>query len=303
MNLLNNTFGGVTDSKLVKSFFLKQNDLNRFFNTFPSDVTTDAVNWIKFKPGTSTNQSPCSSAIADNDTFENVQVLLKPFYQNKYFCKPELRPTALSLGFRANDEWSADVINALTESKVAEIGEKLYIERWVGNTSTGSTINGIYTQLDASTTNIDVVGTAITSANVIAELNKVVDAIPVRVREQEGLKIIISPAVKNALYQYWASTPMNQLGVLTVTPQADVFAQYMGIDLVVVAALLTKPNTMIAGVFTNDIYGSLGAAFNSENGFTVFKEDPADFTKYIFQFMIRYAVALIKPEEIVFYKG
>ena len=96
---------------------------------------------------------------------------------------------------------------------------------------------------------------------------------------------------------------MNQLGVLTVTPQADVFAQYMGIDLVVVSALLTKPNTRVAGVFTNDTYGSLGAAFNSENGFTVFKEDANDFTRYIFQFMIRYAVALIKPEEIVFYKG
>jgi hypothetical protein len=81
---------------------------------------------------------------------------------------------------------------------------------WKGNTATASyplsLVDGLEKQLLADGAVIDVAATAsITSANVIAELTKVYNAIPNAIIDAEDLRIFISPSVHRAYRQALAS--------------------------------------------------------------------------------------------------
>lgn len=300
MNLIGNLFSGQYKAELLGNLFLRSDDA-QLFNEF-AGVTADKATWQKFTPGTVTYASACSAPTAANDTYTNIAATLVEYYKLENICKEDLRVTVQSLGFQDGD-WSNEMQVALVNEKVAQHGENIYIERWVGNTSTGSRINGVYTLLDAATTNIDVVGATITSANVITELNKVVAAIPQRVRRNKGIKIVITPAIADALYQYWGSTAMTQLGTLTVFPEGEVFAKYMGIELVVIEALYSKPNTMIACVLDGSKNSAIGYAYDKQDGIAMFKQSAIGSKQYEFEFSFRAGLALLDPANIVFYKG
>ena len=302
MNLVNNVFAGEYNQRFLKSFYLKQND-GTLFNQFPV-FSTGGANWQKFTASAFANQGSCPTLAASTEsTYSVVNAPVKKFGIYKSFCKDDLAPTVLAAGFNANTDWSVDVQAAVLESLLGRVGEQLYIERWVGNTSTGSTINGIYTLLDASTTNIDVAGTAITTANVFTELNKVVAAIPAAVKQTGKAKIIITPLIADAIFAASFATPMGQTGVFVINGyKSDVFATYMGVDLVIVSALVSKPNTMIAGIFDNSEQSALGWAYNTQEGLARFKESADNSSIYLFEFKMNFAVALLDAANTVFYK-
>ena len=88
-----------------------------------------------------------------------------------------------------------DFLLAHVAAKAAQNNE---ISIWRGANATAGQFDGLVTLATADSDVVDVVGTSITAANVIAEMGKVVDAIPSALYGQEDLYIYVSQNVARA---------------------------------------------------------------------------------------------------------
>ena len=138
-------------------------------------------------------------------TLTLTEKILQPeeFQVNLDLCKKDLHSSwqAAEMGFGLNDTLPAsfsDFVLAHVAAKVADRTEK---NIWSGSTATSGQFDGFATLLAADTAlpaGQDIVGTAVTAANVVAELGTVVDAIPTAVYGSEDLAIYAASNVIRA---------------------------------------------------------------------------------------------------------
>jgi hypothetical protein len=128
--------------------------------------------------------------------------ILQPeeFQVNFTLCKQDFRDDweAIAMGLSAHDNLPpnlADFIIAKTAAEVATANETII---WQGATGTAGEYDGFTTRFAADADVIDVVGTTVTSSNVITELGKVVDAIPAAIYGKEDLFIYVPQNVYRA---------------------------------------------------------------------------------------------------------
>jgi hypothetical protein len=122
------------------------------------------------------------------------------FQVNFTLCKQDFRDDweAIAMGLSAHDNLPpnlADFIIAKTAAEVATANETII---WQGATGTAGEYDGFTTRFAADGTVIDVTGTTVTAANVLAELGKVVDAIPAAIYGKEDLFIYVPQNVYRA---------------------------------------------------------------------------------------------------------
>ena len=103
----------------------------------------------------------------------------------------------------------ADYLIAHVAAKVAENNE---VSIWRGVDATAGQFPGFVTLATADANVIDVVGTTITASNVIAELGKVVDAIPAALYGKEDLYIYVSQNVARAYVRALGGFAASGLG-------------------------------------------------------------------------------------------
>jgi hypothetical protein len=118
--------------------------------------------------------------VTDAGTLTLTEAILIPeeFQVNLQICKKDLHASweAAQMGYSAFDNLApsfAEFVIAHVAAKVADRTEK---NIWAGSTATSGQFDGFQVKLAADATVNDVVGTTITSANVIAEMGKVVDS-------------------------------------------------------------------------------------------------------------------------------
>ena len=128
--------------------------------------------------------------------------ILQPeeFQVNFTLCKTDFRDDweALAMGLSAHDHLPpnlADFIIAKTAAEVATANETII---WQGATATAGQYDGFLARFAADGTVVDVVGTTVTAANVVAELGKVIDAIPASIYGKEDLFIYVPQNVYRA---------------------------------------------------------------------------------------------------------
>ena len=128
--------------------------------------------------------------------------ILQPeeFQVNLQLCKKDFRSDweAVQMGYSAFDNLPpsfADFLIAHVAAKVAQANE---INIWRGANATAGQFDGFVPLLTADADVIDVVGTSVTAANVIAEMGKVVDAIPSELYGKEDLYLYVSQNVARA---------------------------------------------------------------------------------------------------------
>jgi hypothetical protein len=128
--------------------------------------------------------------------------ILQPeeFQVNLQLCKKDFRSDweAVQMGYSAFDNLPpsfADFLIAHVAAKVAQANE---INIWRGANATAGQFDGFVPLMTADATVIDVVGTSVTAANVIAEMGKVVDAIPAELYGKEDLYLYVSQNVARA---------------------------------------------------------------------------------------------------------
>jgi len=140
--------------------------------------------------------------VTNQGTLTLTEAVLQPdeFQVNLQLCKKDLHNSweAEQMGYSAHDSLApsfAEFVIAHVASKVADKTEK---NIWSGATANSGEFDGFTAKLTADATVIDVTGTTVNSGNVIAELGKVVDAIPTAVYGQEDLTLYVSSNVARA---------------------------------------------------------------------------------------------------------
>ena len=102
------------------------------------------------------------------------------------------------MGYSAFDNLPPSFQDFLVAHVAAKVAEKTESTIWSGANATAGEFDGLVTLATADTDVIDVVGTTVTAANVIAELGKIVDAVPSAVYGKEDLYLYVSQNIARA---------------------------------------------------------------------------------------------------------
>ena len=128
--------------------------------------------------------------------------ILQPeeFQVNLQLCKSDFRDDweAVQMGYSSFDSLPPSFADFLMAHVAAKTAQKTEQNIWSGATANAGEFDGLVALMTADASVIDVVGTAVTAANVIAELGKVVDAIPSAVYGKEDLNLYVSQNVARA---------------------------------------------------------------------------------------------------------
>jgi hypothetical protein len=131
--------------------------------------------------------------------------ILQPeeFQVNLQLCKKDFHQTweAITMGYSAFDTLPPSFADYLISHVAAKVAEKTEQNIWKGVNANAGEFAGLVTLATADSTVIDVASPAsggITAANVIAELGKVVDAIPAALYGKEDLYLYLSQSAARA---------------------------------------------------------------------------------------------------------
>jgi hypothetical protein len=145
------------------------------------------------------------NATCDFDATSTVTLterILQPeeFQVNLQLCKKDFRSDweAVSMGYSAFDSLPPAFADYLIAHVAAKVAEAMEVNIWRGATATAGQFDGFVPLATADATVVDVAGTTVTAANVLAEMGKVVDAIPAALYGKEDLHIYVSQNVYRA---------------------------------------------------------------------------------------------------------
>jgi len=138
-------------------------------------------------------------------TITLTEKVLQPEFQqvNLQLCKKDFISDweAVQMGFSAHHNIPPNFADFLISHVSAKVAQRTETSIWAGATSTNGQFDGFGTLLaadaDLPSAN-EVTGTTVTSSNVIAEIQKVSDAIPNAVYGAEDLKIYVSNKIAKA---------------------------------------------------------------------------------------------------------
>jgi|TARA_R110000796_G_scaffold115373_2_gene227285 hypothetical protein len=143
-----------------------------------------------------------SCDFTDAGTVTLTERIIQPeeFQVNLELCKKDFRSDweAVQMGISTFDKLPPLFSDFLIGHVAAKVAEKTEQNIWRGVNANAGEFDGFSTLLAADGDVIDVTGAAITSANVIAQLGDVVDAIPPSLYGQEDLYLYVSQNVARA---------------------------------------------------------------------------------------------------------
>lgn len=138
-------------------------------------------------------------------TLTLTEKILQPeeFQVNLDICKKDLHSDweAAQMGYSAFDNLPSNFSDFVLAHVAAKVADRTEKNIWSGSTATSGQFDGFATLLAADgdlPAGQDIVGTAVTAANVVAELGDVVDAIPTAVYGSEDLAIYAASNVVRA---------------------------------------------------------------------------------------------------------
>jgi len=175
-------------------------------NTLANGLITVKPN-VKFKSVIKTFSTDTSSiadatcAFTDSADISLAEKILEPkeFQQNLILCKDQFQSDweAVQMGYSAFDNLPPKFSDFLIAHASGQVAQFVENDIWSGAGGAGS-FEGLTAQLTADGTVNDVVGTTVNAGNVIAELGKIVDALPSSVYGKDDLFIYVSQNIARA---------------------------------------------------------------------------------------------------------
>jgi hypothetical protein len=145
----------------------------------------------------------CDFSDASDVTIADRVLAPEEFQVNLQLCKKDFHDQweAEQMGYGAFDELPASFTDYLIGYVADKVAQKTEETIWQGVNATAGEFDGLVTLLEADTdlpASQDLTGVAITASNVIAQLGRVVDAIPTSVYGKEDLYIYVSQNIARA---------------------------------------------------------------------------------------------------------
>ena len=192
------TYAGEKLQGFISAALLSANTIENGGVTVKPNVKFKAV--IKsLATGTLIADDTCD--FTDSSSVTLAERILQPetFQVNLQLCKDDFRSDwdAISMGYSAFDSLPPSFADYLVGHVAAKVAEEMETTIWSGVDGTGQ-FDGFTTLFAADGDVIDVTGTTVDASNVIAEMGKVVDAIPSAIYGKEDLKLYVSKNVMKA---------------------------------------------------------------------------------------------------------
>lgn len=142
----------------------------------------------------------CDFTATSSVTLTERIITPKEFQVNLELCKTPFRADwdAISMGYSAFDSLPPDFQSFLVAHVAEKVATKMENNIWQGADANEGEFDGIVALATADSDVIDVVGTTVTASNVVAELGKVVDAIPAALYGAEDLNLYVAQNVYRA---------------------------------------------------------------------------------------------------------
>jgi hypothetical protein len=179
--------------------------------------------------------------------------ILQPeeFQVNLQLCKKDFRQDwdAQSMGFSQYDNLPKRFSDFLIAQVAAKVAQKVEQNIWNGTTANAGEFDGFKTLLLADGDVVDVSGTTLSASNIIAELGKVVDAIPSAVYSKEDVKIYLPTSAAKFYIQAQAALGYRELYHVGQTEM-----NFQGVPLFTAPGLAA--DTMVAAEASNLFFGT-----------------------------------------------
>ena len=201
--ITNSTYAGEFAGKYIAAALLSADTLDKGNITIMPNVKFKSV--IQ-KASTDDIVKDASCGFEPNQgTLTLTEKVLEPreLQVNLEICRKTLHESwqAAQMGFGLNDELPKDFSDFVLAHVAAKVADRTEKSIWSGDSGTSGQFDGFATLLAADTalpSGQDIVGTAVTAANVVTELGTVVDAIPTAVYGSEDLAIYAASNVIRA---------------------------------------------------------------------------------------------------------
>lgn len=154
----------------------------------------------KLATGDLVANASCDFAATSSVTLTERIIQPEEFQVNLQLCKSDFVSDweAVSMGYSAFDTLPKNFQDFLLAHVIAKVAEKTENTIWQGANATAGEFDGFTVLAAADGDVVDVTGTTVTAANVIAELGKIVDAIPSTIYGKEDLYIYVSQNIARA---------------------------------------------------------------------------------------------------------
>jgi len=185
----------------------------------------------------------------------------KEFQVNLELCKKDFRSDweALSMGVGAFDSLPPAFADFLVAHVAGLVAEKTESNIWSGADANAGEFDGIVALATADATVLDVVGTSVTAANVIAEMGKAIDAVPSALYGKEDLYLYVSQNVARAYVRALGGFGASGLGAAGTNAQGTQWwnngsLSFDGVKIFVANGL--ADNYMVAAEKSNLFFGT-----------------------------------------------
>ena len=203
VNIVSSSYSGEFSGKYVAAALLSADTLDKGNITIMPNVKFKSV--IKKASTDDIVKDATCDFQTGQGTLTLEEKILQPeeFQVNLDICKKDLHSDweAAQMGYSAFDNLPANFSDFVLAHVAAKVADRTEKNIWSGSTATSGQFDGFATLLAADTdlpAGQDIVGTAVTAANVVAELGTVVDAIPTAVYGSEDLAIYAASNVVRA---------------------------------------------------------------------------------------------------------
>jgi hypothetical protein len=257
------TYAGEFASKYISAALLSASTIenggievmpNIKYKSVIQKIATDAI----------VKDATCDFSATSTVTLSERIIQPEEFQVNLQLCKKDFHATweAISMGYSAFDSLPPSFADYLISHVAAKVAEKTEQNIWKGVTANAGEFNGLATllALDAALpTAQEVAGTTVTASNVVAELGKVVDAIPASLYGKEDLYLYVSQNIARAYVRALGGFGASGLGANGTNAQGTQWfnngsLSFDGVKIFVANGL--SANTAIAAEKGNLFFGT-----------------------------------------------
>ena len=256
------TYAGEFSGKYISAALLSASTLDAGLITIMPNVKYKAVIQTGSFGAGLIADSTCDYTPAGTLTLAERIIEPLEYQVNTTFCKKDLHASweAEQMGFSAFDNLAPsfeEYVIAYTAAKVADQIEK---NIWSGQVANAGEFEGFYYLAAADAGVIDVAGAAVVdAANVIAEMGKLVDAIPTSVYGKEDLLLYVAPNIARAYVRALGGFAAAGLGANGIEGQGTTWytngaLSFDGVSVVVAQGMPAQ--SMIAAQKSNMFFGT-----------------------------------------------
>jgi hypothetical protein len=235
-------------------------------------IATDAI----------VKDATCDFSATSTVTLSERIITPEEFQVNLQLCKKDFHSTweAISMGYSAFDSLPSSFADFLISHVAAKVAEKTEQNIWRGATANAGEFNGFAALLAADAalpTANEVAGTTVTASNVVAELGKIVDAIPAALYGKEDLYLYVSQNIARAYVRALGGFGASGLGANGTNAQGTQWfnngsLSFDGVKIFVANGLAA--NTAIAAEKSNLFFGT--GLLSDQNEVQVIDMAPVD---------------------------